>query len=116
MTTALYIIWFLFPLFFLLMALWAFLERLSGKRDRQDGSDALKQGLFVLCCVLVAVAIDMYVLPDLVESLAPDWIPLGFFQVILLPVIFYLGALVFGGSKEILIGKAPKPSQAKRRR
>lgn len=115
MTTFLYIIWFLIPLFFFSVALWATLEQLGGKEAKGGTADAWRQGFFVLGCVGVAVLIDRTVLPDLVANWAPDALPLGFFQAILLPLILYIAALIFGGSKEILIGKAPKPSRGKRK-
>lgn len=116
MTTFLYILWFLIPTFFFLTALWTQLERLSGKEAKPTGGDAFRQGVFVLVCVGVCVAIDQYILGDLVTSFAPDFLPLGFFQAILLPIVLYVAAMMFGGSKEILISRAPKPSQAKRKK
>ena len=116
MRTLLYIVWALVPLFFFTVALWATLERLGGKEKKGGTADAWRQGFFVLGCVGVAVLIDRTILPDIVDSIAPDYLPLGFFQALLLPLVLYLAALAFGGSKEILIGKAPKPGQARRKR
>lgn len=116
MKTALYVIWFLIPAFFFLTALWSFLERLGGKEQKATGMDAFRQGIFVLGCVAMCVLIDRTVLEDLVATLAPDWLPLGFFEALLLPFILFVAAKVFGGSKEILITKAPKPSQVRRKR
>ncbi|MBN8549669.1 MAG: hypothetical protein J0M12_10170 [Deltaproteobacteria bacterium] len=116
MKTFLYIVWFSIPLFFFGVALFATLERLGGKEKKGGTADAWRQGFFVLACVGVAVLIDRTVLPDIVDSIAPDYLPLGFFEVILLPLVLYLAALLFGGSKEILIGQAPKPTRGKRKR
>lgn len=116
MQTVLYIIWFLIPLAFFLMALWSSLERVGGGEGKPSGGDYFRQALFVSACVAVSVLIDQTVLPGIVESIAPDYLPLGFFQAILLPAVFYAAALLFGGSKEILIAKAPKPTQAKKRK
>lgn len=114
MHTFLYIIWFLVPLFFFGVWIWGLLEKLSGKAEKGAHSDALKQAIFVLACVLMAVAIDQSLLPDLVNSYAPEFLPLGFFEAILLPAILYIGALIVGPSKAIRIQKAPQLAKRKR--
>ncbi|MBX7145044.1 MAG: hypothetical protein K1X79_11380 [Oligoflexia bacterium] len=113
MQTLLYIIWFLIPTFFLGAWLWGTLEKFGGNEQRGATKDALKQAFFVLACVLMSVAIDQSLLPDLVSSYAPDFLPLGFFQVILLPAILYIGALIVGPSREIRISKAPRLGKRK---
>lgn len=110
MRTALYVIWFLIPLFFLAMALWSWLEKVGGKAKKENPGDFLKQGIFVLACVLLSVLIDQYILENLVKAVLGDFVPLGFVQIILLPVVLYAGALALGPSRAILIGKAPHPS------
>lgn len=114
MQTALYIIWALIPLFFFLMGLWSTLEQMSGKQKKDNPGDFFKQGFFVLGCVLVSVLIDRYVLAQIVQGLLGEILPLEFFQVILLPLILLIAAQLIGPSKEILISKAPHPSQKKR--
>lgn len=111
MQTALYVIWFLIPLFFFVMALWCWLEEMGGKTKKENPGDFLKQGLFVLACVLISIVIDRYALEAVVTSVLNDWVPLGFVQIMLLPIVLYVGALLLGPSKEILIGKAPHPTK-----
>jgi len=102
MHTALYMVWFAIPGFFLLTALWAFLEHTTNRKGpKQNPADNFKQFLFVALCVGIAVLIDQTVLPDLVKNMAPDWIPLGFFEVLLLPFVLLLGAKIIGPTKEV---------------
>ena len=110
MRIALYIIWFLIPGFFFLMALWAWLEKLSDKQRQQNPKDFLKQGLFVLLCSLIAVVIDAFALESIANSLLGDYIPLPLLQILLLPVILYIGAISIGPSKQIRINRAPRLS------
>ena len=48
MRTALYIIWFLIPTCFFLLALWAKLEQIGNRAQKQNPGDFLKQAYFVL--------------------------------------------------------------------
>lgn len=116
MKTLLYVIWCAIPGFFFLMALWGKLETMSGKNQRDDIRDFFNQGLFVSMCVITSFFIDKYLLPGIVESFAPEYLPLGFFEVLLLPFVLLLAAKLFGGSNEIRILKAPHPSERKKRR
>ena len=102
-----YIIWALFPILLVGMALWAKLERVSGSPKKQDPIDFLKQCGFVLLCVAVAVLIDYFLLVPYAEGFLPDFVPLGFVQLLLLPFILYLLALVIGPTKPARITKAP---------
>lgn len=104
MTAALYILWFLIPAFFFLLALWAKLEQLGGSVKKQNPKDFFQQGFFVLVCVLICVVIDRYILADLVNNFAPEIMTLGFFQAILLPAVLLIGAKIIGPTQEILIG------------
>ena len=114
MRTALYIIWLLFPAFFFAMALWARLEQISDKSKKENPGDFMRQGFFVLLCVGVCVFIDRTVLERLAQSIWPEWLPLGFYQVILLPLVLLIGAKAIGPSKEIRIDRAPHPSRRKK--
>ncbi len=116
MQTALYLLWILIPLFFFLLALWSALEKVGGGTGKPSGGDYFRQGLFVSACVGICILIDRTVLPDIAAAIAPDYVPLGVYQAVLLPAVLYLGAVVFGGSKDIMIGKAPHPSQVKKKR
>ena len=114
MQTFIYIVWFAIPLFFFGVTLWAGLEQATAKKQqRQNTGDFFRQGSFVLGCVLLAVIIDQYWLVQLVETIAPAWLPLLFFQVILLPVILYIGALIVGPSREIRIGYKSKKARSR---
>lgn len=116
MRTALYVIWFLLPLFFLLVSLWTFLEKKSGGDSRKDkASEFFGQAMFALLCVGIAVAIDQYMLQGFVAAVSPDWIPLGFYQIVLLPFVLYVAALAIGPSKQIFITR-PYGGKKKKRR
>ena len=108
MRTAIYIIWFLIPACFFLLALWAKLEKMSAQSWVKERSlEYLKQGFFVLACVLVSIVIDRYFLEGLSDALSPELVPLWFYEVLLLPVVLYIGALLAGPSKDIRITRAP---------
>ncbi len=115
MHTALYVIWFLIPTCFFLLALWAKLEQISNRSRAQNPGDLLRQGYFVLASVLVSVLIDHFILEKVVISISPTWLPIGFYRIILLPMVLLLGAKIAGPSKDIRIAKAPRPTQQKRR-
>ncbi len=115
MRTFIYGVWALLPLFFFLMALWAKLEQISDKQRKQNPGDLVKQGAFVLVCVLVSILIDQFVLESLAESIAPSIIPLGFYQVILLPVVLLIAAKIAGPTKAVSITKSPHPTQNRKK-
>jgi hypothetical protein len=112
-TTALYIIWGLVPLFFFLMALWSVLEKFSGKKKHERPGDLFKQGLFVLFCVLLSIAIEHYLLPTIADSVSFGYIPYGVFQLTLLPLVLYIAAKIIGPTKPIQITKAPSSAAYK---
>ena len=103
MHTVLYIVWFLVPTLFFILALWSKLEAVGGQTKRDNAGDMFRQGIFVLGCVLVCVLIDQTVLKNIVESTVGDSLPLGFFQAFLLPLIMLVAAKVLGPSRKILI-------------
>ena len=112
----LYVIWILIPLFFFGLALWSLLEKWGGTPRKENPGDFFKQGLFVSLCVILSILIDQFALEPVVEAAIGDLLPLGLFQVLLLPVVLYLMALVIGPSEMIRITKAPRPSEALHRR
>ncbi len=118
MRSALYILWFSLPTIFFLMALWTKLERMGGEGKKGNASDLFSQGVFLLCCVLMAVLIDQTLLADLVSELVSESLPLGFFQFFLLPFILLIGAKTVGPSKKILISSTNNrsPRTPKRRK
>ncbi|RIL08966.1 MAG: hypothetical protein DCC75_07640 [Proteobacteria bacterium] len=111
MHIALYIVWFLIPSFFFIMAAWGLLEKFSNKHKKENPGDFFKQGIFVLACVLLCVLIDQTILPAVSEALIPEYLSLGFWQVVLLPLVLLIGSKLVGGSSPILISRAPHPSR-----
>lgn len=98
-----HIIWFLFPTFFFLLALWSKLEQLSGSPSIQDTRILFKQGVFLLLCCLIAVGVDRYLFVPHLQKNLPEWLPLALLQILLFPTILLLAALCSGGSKDITL-------------
>lgn len=111
----LYAVWILIPVFFFTLALWSKLEQASGKPKRDRPDDLVKQGFFISICVVVSIFLDQYALPPLYEMISVSFIPLGFFQVLLLPFVFVVLAQVIGPTKDIKITKAPRPTENKKK-
>lgn len=112
----LYFIWCLLPLFFFGMALWSKLESISNKHKRENTGDAMRSGLFSTLCVLLAVAIDQYLLEGLVQTYSPESIPLWFYQVLLLPAVLLVAAKIIGPTAEIRIVRKGPGGKGKRGR
>jgi len=106
--SVLYGVWFLFPGFYLIAMIYCKLEQVSGKRIRHNLKDYVHHMFFLLACALISILLDQYALADIAQSIYPDLIPLGFYRIILFPVVLLLGAKLLGGSKEIRIKKAPR--------
>ena len=115
MKILLYLLWFLLPAFFFGIALWSKLEQFSNKHKRENAGDFFRQGIFVSVCVLLSVLIDQYALGGIVTSLSPDFIPLGFYQVLLLPLVLYLAAMLVGPSKAVTASKSRQRAKVGRR-
>ena len=111
----LYILWFMLPLFFFGLALWSKLEKVGGKKQQDHPSDFIRQGVFVLFCVLIAVGIGQCFLKSFVDFLAIPGLPFGFLQWMLLRLVLWLLAQLIGPTKDIQISKSPNPSRGKRR-
>lgn len=111
----LYGIWFLFPLFYFVIAAWGKLERVSGERNRDDLGDYVRNGTIALAAVGIALAIDQFLLPSLKDTLLTDIMPYFFFRVMLYPVVFVLVNMALGPSKKINIEKSPRLDKYKRR-
>ncbi len=117
MTTVLYTLWFLVPLFFIVLATWSKLEQASGRERRENIGDYLRQGGFALICVLVSLIIDQFFLEDLVMMFSSDSQTIGVARIMLLPVIFILAAKIIGPSKQIRIeGKGRLATKTKSRK
>ena len=115
MRTFLYLLWFLLPTFFFGIALWSKLEQLSNKHKRENAGDFFRQGIFVSVCVLLSMLIDQYVLEGIGTTWSPDFIPLGFYQVLLLPLALYLAAMLVGPSKAVTASKSRQRAKVGRR-
>jgi hypothetical protein len=115
MTTFFYSIWLGSALLYLLMALWAKLEQISNKQKHQNPGDFYSQGIFLAVCAALTIAIDHFFLQSLVANMAPEWLPLWFFRLLLFPAVIYLAAITFGPSKKILISRAPQVSNKRKR-
>ena len=106
--TIIYVLWALIPLFFFLLALWSFLEKTGGKKKSERPGDLLRQGIFVALCVVVCIVIGIYLLPSLIESFFGNVVPTIVFQIVLLPIVLALGAMIYGPTRDIKIEKPPE--------
>ncbi len=101
-----YTVWCLFPIFFILVALWGFLEKFSDKSSRDDISDYLKQALFLTICVAVSVFIDRKAIASIAE-IVPLEIPILYYRIILFPFVMFILGKLTGGSIKIEVEKNP---------
>ena len=108
MRLALYTVWFLLPVVFFVLALWAKLEQAGGDRRTAEAGDLVRQGIFVLTAAGVSLALDVLVLIPAVEPLLPEWLPLGVLEVALFPAVLFIQALILGPSKEISLTRRSK--------
>jgi putative copper export protein len=116
MSTLLYIVWIGLPAIFFFLWLWAKLEDRAKKTNRSDAGDLFRQFCFVTPCVIATILIDQTILPDIKAAILPDSVPLFVVQVLLLPAILYIGAMVIGPSKQIRIAQAPRPTERKKKK
>lgn len=93
------------------MGFWALLEKASGAVQKQNIRDFFNQGIFVSACVLISIFIDRYLLEAIVNYLGSEWFSLNFARIVLLPFVLLMAAKITGGSKDIMITKAPTPTQ-----
>jgi hypothetical protein len=91
-------IWVSIPALYFLLALWGWLEKKGRSVKKQNPGDFLKQGTFIFVAVGLAILIDTFWLADIV-SVLPAIMPLLFYRIILLPILLFLCAKIFGGSK-----------------
>ncbi len=108
----LYYLWLACPLLYFLIALWGYLERLGKSVRKHDPLNFLKQGLFILFSVGISILIDQYWLKTITDILPPI-APYLFYQIILLPLVFFLLSLAIGGTKPQAI-KRKMPSSKNR--
>lgn len=114
MQTALYVIWFLLPLFFVIFAIWAKLEQWQGQPKRERAGDYARQAVFTFVCAVIAVLLDQYVVTGLVNWIDSSLMPLGLAQILLYPLVLLVGARFIGGTPQEHIAPPslrPKPKQ-----
>lgn len=95
----LYTIWCLIPVLFFGLALHTKLEARSKKKKKDNSGEFLRQGIFCLMCVALAIFVEYKFLKTLVDQYSPTFIPIGLYQVLLLPFILYIAALLAGPTK-----------------
>lgn len=115
MITFLYILWFLVPLFLFILSAWNKLEQIGNKNDKGQPGFLFKQGLFTLICAFVSLLVDQHLLENLHNTIGIEWVPLGFLQIILFPIVLYIGALLLGPSKTIKITKITHVTEKRRK-
>ena len=108
------ILWLAIPGFFVLWALYAKLEQKSKSVKKQDPGHYLRQGGFLAICVALTFAIDRFVLPSVIESFLPEFIPVTMLRILLLPAVLLLGAVAVGGSKMPQIQRRDKAGRIKK--
>jgi len=113
MIKVLYGIWILIPVGFAVLALYSKLEQISHKDKplTREPLDLIKQAAFTGLCVIIAFGVEFYFIEDSIMPLLPSIIPKGLIQVMLLPVILYIAAMIIGGAKPIRIQKVSTHDQ-----
>ena len=105
--TVLQVIWWLFPVSFILLALWAKLEKIShkGNKGTEDIASYLRQAVFLTVCAGVTTLVDLYILEPEIKPLLPEIVPFELCQIVLFPFILWIVAMITGGTKPIKIEK-----------
>lgn len=94
----LYGIWILVPFLYLLVLLWSLIDKVVGRSKKTNFEELLKQFLFVLAIMAVVVVIDKFLLPLAIPFLPPEIDPLVV-RFLLMPITFYIFAMIVGPSK-----------------
>lgn len=107
----------LVPLLYFLLALWSLLESKSNKRKGKDKDILLKQGIFVFICTLVAIGVDILILPHLIPMLP---CPPLMARILTFLIVIYLIGIFVGGtelqSRSLKKNNSPTQKKKKRRR
>ncbi|MDZ4786212.1 MAG: hypothetical protein SGJ02_09070 [bacterium] len=103
---ALYLFWFIGPLFYFAVMLYSQLEKWSGQSPNDDMGYYFKQAMFLTSCAAVSIFIDSYLFPRISNHL--PFFPLVFYRVILFPMVMLILGKIVGGSAEIKVEKNPK--------
>lgn len=112
----LHIVFLIFPLIYLLIALWSYLERM-GDKLKNKGKDAglfLKQGVFLLIGAIITILIDVKIYPDLLPSLPLP--PLMVRVLTFLVILFVMSKLVGGTEAKSLKLNKPAGRKGNRRK
>jgi hypothetical protein len=100
-------LWVLAPVLFLVLALWAALERASKNKATHPG-EHLVAALFLAICGVVAFGVHRYLL-DSAIAFVPVMLPRELYLFLVWPLVLYVGAKVTGPSREILIERVTGP-------
>lgn len=98
-------LWIFAPVVFLLLALWAVLER-SAKNKATHPSEYLSAAAFLGVCGIVSYGIHRILL-DWLLALVDTGLPRNLFLLMVWPMVLFIGAKITGPSRRIMIEKAP---------
>jgi hypothetical protein len=105
-------IWILLPASLFLFALYNWVDSKSRKGKSSKHSNFLfKQAIFVFFAVIIAFAIDEYLLDLFLEKFVGDIVTRILAQILLLPSILYLLALLVGSGKPVYISSYRKKAK-----
>ena len=113
MHTIVYVVWISIPTVMVCLVLWDLVDNLSKRKKHKHFFQHLRQVAFVTVAILACVGVDRFFLDTLIQLPFLDWIGRDLFLVLLLPLALFLGALVLGPTKPILISEAPKLGRKK---
>lgn len=113
--SVLYVLWFLLPLAFLLLALWAMVK--PKRRGKESPREYLEQGVFCAIALAIAIAIDQTVLEDLFYAVTAGVIDVMFARWMLYPAVLLVLAYLnrFVRRKKVPTRTIPGAKYAPRR-
>jgi len=111
-----YALWILAPLFFIILILWAQLERWSGRNNRDDIGNFFRQALFLSACTIISIAVDKYSLRWIADQLEALSMPYLFYRLVLFPIVVFVLGKCIGGSKKIEVENNPLLKHSRDRR
>ena len=106
----LYFFWFLLPLAFLLMAIWAVIKRFAKVPGREYAKEYLNQAMFCGIALGISIWIDQTVFESVVESTNGEWLDIGVARWLLYPGVL----LLMGYLQQLYQAKFGKKSTHKR--
>jgi hypothetical protein len=113
--------WILVPVGFYLLSLWSWLEQSTvvrkGKKRNEEPKDLLKQAVFLTIASFVTYLFDLFIIQGgNIDFIFGPWVPKPMVRFFLYPIILYIGAVSFGGTKRPKIDRLPRPSEKYRGR